>query len=184
VHVSKAAIVVGQCPSVIFRRYQPADCDQLAALWSRINRELAPVGMEELFEQYIATTIGGELARLSEMFSEANKNAFWVVDSQGEIVGCFGIEYHNETSTELRRMYLDQKFRSVGIAKRMLECAEGQARSLGFRKMLVSTAEIQRAADRFYRRSGFRQVRAEIAQAMTAKQAGGGLTRFFFEKEL
>jgi len=57
-------------------------------------------------------------------------------------------------------------------------------RSLGFRKMLVSTAEIQRAADRFYRSSGFRQVGVEVAQAMTAKQAGGGLTRFYFEKEL
>jgi len=50
--------------------------------------------------------------------------------------------------------------------------------------MLVNTAEIQRAADRFYRRSGFREVRMEVAQTMSTKQAGGGLTRFYFEKEL
>jgi N-acetylglutamate synthase-like GNAT family acetyltransferase len=156
----------------------------VAALWSRINRELALAGMEELFEQYIAATISGELVQLSEVFSEAKKNAFWVVDRKGEIVGCFGIESHCETDTELRRMYLEREFRGTGIAKRMLECAEDQARSLGFRKMLVSTAEIQRAADRFYRTSGYRQVRVEVAQAMTAKQAGGGLTRFYFEKEL
>ena len=81
-------------------------------------------------------------------------------------------------------MYLDREFRGTGIAKRMLKCAEEQARSLGFRKMLVSTAQIQRAADRFYRRSGFRQVRVEVAGAMTTKQAGGGLTRFYFEKQL
>jgi N-acetylglutamate synthase-like GNAT family acetyltransferase len=176
--------VVGQDHSVVFRRYQPSDYDQVAALWTRINRELAPGGMEKLFEQYIATMISGELMRLSEVFSEARKNAFWVVDRQGEIVGCFGIESHTESNTELRRMYLDREFRGAGIAKRMLECAEEQARSLGFRKMLVSTAEIQRAADRFYRRSGFCQVRVEVAQAMNAKQAGGGLTRFYFEKEL
>ena len=161
--------MVGQDLSVVFRRYRPSDYDQMAALWIRINRELAPAGMEELFEQYIATTISGELVRLSEVFSEAKKNAFWVVDRQNEIVGCFGI---------------DREFRGADIAQRMLECAEHQARSLGFRKMLVSTAQIQRAADRFYRRSGFRQVRVEVAQAMTAKQAGGGLTRFYFEKEL
>jgi GNAT superfamily N-acetyltransferase len=81
-------------------------------------------------------------------------------------------------------MYLDREFRGADIAKRMLECAQEQARSLGFRKMLLSTAQIQKAADRFYRRSGFRQVRMEVAQAMTTKQAGGGLTRFYFEKEL
>jgi GNAT superfamily N-acetyltransferase len=176
--------VIGKDISVVFRRYRPADCDQVAALWSRVNRELAPAGMEELFERYIAMTISGELVNLLEVFAEAKKNAFWVVDCRGEIVGCFGIESHGETNTELRRMYLEREFRGAGIAKRMLEYAEGQARSLGFRKMLVSTAEIQRAADRFYRRSGFHQVRMEVAQAMTSKQAGGGLTRFYFEKEL
>ena len=183
-HARGATVVVGQDLSVAFRRYQPSDYDQVVALWSRINRELAPSGMEKLFEQYIATTISGELVRLSEVFSEAKKNAFWVVDRHGGIVGCFGIESHGEFRTELRRMYLDPEFRRAGIGKRMLECAEEQARSLGFRKMLVSTAEIQRAADRFYRSSGFRQVRVEVAQAMTAKQAGGGLTRFYFEKQL
>ena len=177
--------MAGQDVSVIFRRYQPSDYDQVAALWSRINRELAPSGMEELFEQYIATIISDELVRLPEVFSAARKNAFWVVDLQGGIIGCFGIESHSEISTELRRMYLDRDFRGgAGIAKRMLEYAEAQARSLGFSKMLASTAEVQRAADRFYRRSGFRQVRKEAAQTMSAKQAGGGLTRFYFEKEL
>lgn len=176
--------MLGQDLSVAFRRYQASDYNELAALWSRINRELAPAGMEQLFEQYIATTISGELVRLPEVFSEAKRNAFWVVDGRGGIVGCFGIESHSETDTELRRMYLDREFRGAGVAKRMLECAEELARSLGFRKMLASTAEIQRAADRFYRRSGFRQVRMELAQTMTAKQAGGGLTRFYFEKEL
>src|SRR5262249_40067144 len=141
------AVVVGQNLPVVFRYYQPSDYDQGAALWSRINSELAPAGMEELFEQYIATTISGELVRLTDVFSEIKKNAFWAVDRRGRIVGCFGIESHSESDTELRRMYLDRKFRGAGIAKRMLACAEELARSLGFRKMLVSTAEIQRAAD-------------------------------------
>jgi len=183
-HMSRVAVVVEQDLSVVIRHYQPSDYDQVAALWSRINRELAPAGMEEIFEQYIATTIRGELVHLSENFSEAKRNAFWVVDRQTDIVGCFGIESHSETDTELRRMYLDREFRGTDIAERMLKFAEEHARSLGFRKMLLSTAQIQRAADRFYRRSGFRQVGVEVAQAMTTKQAGGGLTRFYFEKEL
>jgi len=106
-----SGVTVVRDSSVVFRRYQPSDYDQVAALWSRINRELAPAGMEELFEQYIVMTISDELVHLSEVFSEAKKNAFWVVDLQGEIVGCFGIESHGEISTELRRMYLDQEFR-------------------------------------------------------------------------
>jgi GNAT superfamily N-acetyltransferase len=170
--------------SVTFRRYQAADYSSVASLWTRSNRELAPVGMEKLFEQYIAMTIDGELRQLLNVFSEASRNAFWVVENANEIVGSFGIESRSVNDTELRRMYLDEGYRGLGIAQRMLDCAQAEARALGFTKMIVSTAQIQRAADRFYRKSGFRQIRTEVAEKMTSKQAGGGLTRFHFEKVL
>jgi GNAT superfamily N-acetyltransferase len=176
--------MIGTAHPVIFRRYQAADYDSVASLWTRINRELAPSGMEELFEQYIAMTIEGELKRLLEVFSEARRNAFWVVESRNEIVGSFGIESRGDNATDLRRMYLDAGHRGSGIAQRMLDCAQTEARARGFTRMIVSTAQIQKAADRFYRKSGFRQIRTEVAEAMTTKQAGGGLTRFYFEKTL
>ena len=169
---------------VIFRAYQIADYDPVAALWTRINRELAPVELRDLFERYIATTINDELSQLLEIFSEARRSAFWVVESSNAIVGTFGIERHGDTNSELRRMYLDQTYRGRGIAQRMLQCAQARARALGFSTMILSTAEIQKAADRFYRRNGFRHVRTEIADTASVKQAGGGLTRFHFEKTL
>jgi N-acetylglutamate synthase-like GNAT family acetyltransferase len=173
-----------RAPPVTFRRYQATDYGAVASLWTRINRELAPAGMEELFEQYIATTINGELKQLPEVFSEEKRSAFWVVESAGEIVGCFGIESHDADDTELRRMYLDKGYRGAGIAQRMIDHAQAEARALGFRKMILSTAEIQRSAVGFYRKSGFRQIRTETAETMNPKQAGGGLTRFYFEKVL
>jgi hypothetical protein len=42
---------------VTFRRYRAMDYSSVSSLWTRINQELAPVGMEKLFEQYIAMTI-------------------------------------------------------------------------------------------------------------------------------
>jgi putative acetyltransferase len=170
--------------SVTFRRYRTADYHSVASLWTRINRELAPAGMEKIFEQYIAMTIDGELKQLLEVFSEAKRNAFWVVENENEIVGSFGIESRGFSDTELRRMYLDERYRGLGIAQRMLDCAQAEARARGFTTMIVSTARIQKAADRFYRKNGFRQIRTEIAEKMTTKQAGGGLTRFHFEKPL
>jgi GNAT superfamily N-acetyltransferase len=156
--------------TITFRAYQLADYDAVAALWTRINRELAPAGMEEIFERYIAKTIDGELKQLHEVFSEARRNAFWVVESASGIVGSFG--------------NLDQPYRGLGIAQQMFDCAQTRARALGFTKMIVSTAEIQKAADKFYRRNGFQQIRVEVAETMSTKQAGGGLTRFHFEKGL
>ena len=107
-----------------------------------------------------------------------------MVEDADEIVGSFGIESRNATDTELRRMYLDQAYRSSGIAQRMFDLAEATARALGFAKMIASTAQIQKAADRFYRKNGFQLIRTEVAEAMTAKQVGGGLTRFHFEKPI
>ena len=169
---------------VTFRRYLAADYGAVAALWTRINRELAPAGMEQLFEQYIATTINGELKQLAEVFSDNKRNAFWVVESENRIIGCFGIESHGADDTELRRMYLDKGYRGAGIAQRMIDHAQAEARAIGFKKMILSTAEIQRSAVVFYRKSGFRQIRTETAETMNPKQAGGGLTRFYFEKVL
>jgi GNAT superfamily N-acetyltransferase len=169
---------------VTFRRYQATDYRSVASLWTRINRDLAPPGMEKLFEQYIATIVDGELKQLLQVFSEEKRNAFWVVEDANEIVGSFGIESRNATETELRRMYLDQRHRGSGIAQRMLDFAQAEARARGFAMMILSTAQIQKAADRFYRKSGFRLIRTEVADQMSAKQAGGGLTRFHFEKEL
>src|SRR4051812_44318543 len=66
---------------VTFHRYHAKDYEQVASLWTRINRELAPAGMESLFEQYIATTIDGELKNLPELFAEARRNPFWVIEA-------------------------------------------------------------------------------------------------------
>src|SRR5215475_13096928 len=127
-----------------FRPYLASDFEAVADLWTRVNRELAPAGMEALFEQYIATTINGELSRLLDIFSQAKRNAFWVVelaDGSPRIVGTFGIECHNSYTTELRRMYLDASRRGCGLGARMLRKAEARARKLGFSRMIVSTAD-------------------------------------------
>ena len=135
------AMIAGADP-VAFRRYRITDYSSVAALWTRINRGLAPDGMEELFERYIATILDGELKQLLEVFSEAKRNAFWVVEDRNEIVGSFGIESRGAGDTELRRMYLDEGYRGSGIAQRMLDYAEAEARALGFTRMILSTAEI------------------------------------------
>jgi hypothetical protein len=64
--------MIGAAHPVTFRRYQLADYNSAASLWTRINRELAPIGMGKLFEQYISMTIDGELKQLLDVFCEAS----------------------------------------------------------------------------------------------------------------
>jgi putative acetyltransferase len=169
---------------VTIRTYDDADYDAIVALFTRINRELAPADMRDRFEAYIAASIAGELSRLNEVFAAAKRNAFCVVEIEGRIIGMFGIECRSDVTTELRRMYLDRPFRGRGIAQRMLLCAESRARDLGFSALILSTAEIQLAALAFYRKSGYRLVTTERADTLSTKTVGGGLTRFHFLKTL
>jgi RimJ/RimL family protein N-acetyltransferase len=177
-------IMVTSDKSATIRAYENADYAQVVDLFIRINRELAPPDMREQFELYIQTSIDGEMSRLLDIFSETRRSAFWVVETGDQIIGTFGIESRSDDSTELRRMYLDRRHRGRGIAERMLQCAETRARELGFAKLILSTAEVQKAAITFYRKSGYRPVKSERADTMSTKTVGGGLTRFHFEKVL
>jgi putative acetyltransferase len=177
-------IMVTSDEPAIIRVYENADYAQVVDLFIRINRELAPPEMREQFDQYIQTSIDGEMSRLRDVFSETRRNAFWVVETGDQIIGMFGIESRSDDSTELRRMYLDRRHRGHGIAQRMLQRAETRARELGFAKLILSTAELQKAAITFYRKSGYRLVRSERAGTVSTKTVGGGLTRFHFEKVL
>src|SRR5215467_5417009 len=170
--------------TITFRSYHLADYGEIAALWTRVNRELSPPHMRALFDEYIAVALNGELKQLQDVFSEAKRNAFWVVEAGGTIVGTFGIEARSDDTTELRRMYLDRSFRGRGIAQQMLYAAEARARDLGFSRMILSTAEVQKAAIAFYRKRGYQLIKTEVADTMSTKTVGGGLSRLHFEKAL
>src|SRR5262249_17062746 len=111
---------------VAFRPYAASDFEAVADLWARVNRELAPAGMEAQFEKYMGAAIEGELSRLLEIFSASSRNAFWVVEAAGAspIVGMFGVESQGDDTAELRRMYVDAHWRGSGLAQRMLQSAE------------------------------------------------------------
>jgi GNAT superfamily N-acetyltransferase len=168
----------------LIRPYEKDDYQAVVNFWARINRELAPPHMRQQFEEYIATALASELRQLQDVFSMTKRNAFWVVVDGAAIVGTFGIESRGEKTTELRRMYLDRPYRCRGIAQRMLQCAEMRARELGFTTMILSTAEVQKAALKFYQKTGYQLTKTEVAETMSTKTVGGGLTRYHFQKLL
>jgi hypothetical protein len=58
---------------------------------------------------------------MEEVFSEAKRSAFWVVEMDARIIGMFGIEGYDEERAKLRRMYstgatVDEVLRSVCYA--------------------------------------------------------------------
>jgi GNAT superfamily N-acetyltransferase len=168
---------------VVIRPYEQRDHAAVRALFIAVNRALALPGLHEAFEAYIARSLAEEIERIPDYYA-AHGGSFWVAADGDEVVGMFGIERVNETSAELRRMYVAAHARRLGIAQRMLALAEATCRDAGYRTLTLSTSEVQQAALAFYRGAGYRLLREEVAAAQTHKTVGGDIRRYYFGKAL
>jgi putative acetyltransferase len=175
------------------RRYTAADRDSVRELFVRVNRELAPPHLKDAFESYIERSLVEEIERIPAYYGERG-GSFWVAvplpappgepGGWGGIFGTFGLERRDAVSAELRRMYVDSRARRRGIGREMLSRAEDVARQDDCVRMVLSTSELQQAAISLYRNSGYQIVREEIAVEQSNKTLGGGIRRFYFEKNL
>ena len=166
------------------RRAEEADRSTIEALFITVNRELAPPDLVQEFEAYIELSLEQEIRPFLDYYDPKVGNGLWVVRSGGELAGMYGLERVSIDDVELRRMYVAPEHRRKGLARVMLRHAEDQARELGYSRMVLSTAEVQKAAIALYYAEGFTFVRREEAQARSHKTVGGGIERLHFEKAL
>jgi GNAT superfamily N-acetyltransferase len=169
--------------SFSIRRYADADHAAVRDLFIRVNRELAPANMREAFEGYIARSLADEIERIGDYYA-SKQGAFFVAYAGDALAGMFGLEGLGAPSAELRRMYVEQKYRGSGLARLMLDHAEQECRDAGTPVLELSTSELQPAALAFYRKSGYRLVREDTGSAQTNKTIGGNIRRYYFDKRL
>ena len=73
-------------------------------------------------------------------------------------LGCGALRVLDETTAEVKRMYVEPALRGRGVAKEMLEHREGVAATLGARTLVLETGVYQEEAIGLYVRAGFRQI--------------------------
>ena len=162
--------------------FQPAHAARVRELFIRVNRRLAPAAMKKQFEAYIERSLAEEIDRIDDYYGDHN-GGFWVaIDC--DVVGMFGLEQIGPDAMELRRMYVDPDRRRRGIARTMLAFAEGQCRQQNCKRLDLSTSELQPEALALYRDAGYRLLREEVATEASNKTVGGGISRYYFTKEL
>ncbi len=83
----------------------------------------------------------------------------WVVaylDDQP--VGCGGVKRLDDTSAELKRVYLAAAERGRGLGRRLLEQLEQHARVLGYERLRLDTGNLQPEALGLFRSAGYEQI--------------------------
>ncbi len=73
-------------------------------------------------------------------------------------IGCFGIRNFENTTCELKRMYLRKEARGLGIGKLLLEKSISIGKELGYKSMRLDTLPTMQAAIGLYKKMGFYEI--------------------------
>jgi DNA-binding MarR family transcriptional regulator len=84
--------------------------------------------------------------------------AFVVAYLRGEPIGCGGVKHHPGDVTDIKRMWIAESARGLGLGRRLLEHLEGLARERGSREVRLETGDVLTEAIALYRSAGYAEV--------------------------
>jgi putative acetyltransferase len=120
---------------------------------SEAAQALAEALEAELLDPYDGVPGSGGLPSAS--IFEPPDGGFLVSRLDGEAVACGGIARYDETTAEIRRMYVVPDARGRGLSRLVLGALEQEARSLGYSFVRLETGNLQAEAIALYVSSGF-----------------------------
>ena len=85
---------------------------------------------------------------------------FLVAYMNGEAVGCGGVKHHPGAPSEIKRMWVDEPARGLGIARRLLKDLEEDAKRTGATSTRLETNAALSEAIAMYRSAGYVEVPA------------------------
>ena len=84
--------------------------------------------------------------------------AFLIAYLDDDPVGCGAVRRIDESTAELKRMYVDPRLRGLGIGRAILEALEHEARLLGVSRVVLETGTRLAPAIRMYEAMGYARI--------------------------
>ena len=94
-----------------------------------------------------------------ESFKEENEQMlifYTAYDDNGIAVACGALKHFDESTAEIKRMYVKENFRGRGISKTILLKLEQHARELHYQRLILETGLKQPEAMNLYSKFGYR----------------------------
>ncbi|MFL6758430.1 GNAT family N-acetyltransferase [Sphingomonas sp.] len=98
-----------------------------------------------------------ELDNLPGEFAEP-RGRLLVAEEHGRIAGCVALRDLGGDACEMKRMFVYREFHGRGIGQLLGRAIVGEAKAIGYRKMLLDTGPAQREAQALYRKLGFKDI--------------------------
>jgi GNAT superfamily N-acetyltransferase len=95
-----------------------------------------------------------------ENFTGENvKFSYFLVVKSGEInVASGAVNHINETTAEIKRMFVKKEFRGEGLSKLVLNALEEYIKENGYKRIILETGGLQPEAISLYRKFGYTEI--------------------------
>lgn len=109
---------------------------------------------------FLNIAIGGEEKREKyKKFNHTDTMDFVAVAYEdGEPAGCGALRKYSGEETEIKRVFVREKYRRKNVGGRILERLLEQARQSGFKRVILETGAFLEASVRLYQRYGFERI--------------------------
>jgi putative acetyltransferase len=121
-----------------------------------VSQELIAALNAELTDRYPEE--GANFFRLDPHEVENGRGGFYVAYVGGRAVGCGAVRRIDDTTAEIKRMYVAPTGRGCGIGRHVLGELEAEARRLGVRRLVLETGPRQPEALALYKGAGFIEI--------------------------
>lgn len=97
-----------------------------------------------------------ELDDLDDMRLPAG--VLYVATLRGEPIACGALRFHDDSTTEIKRLWVAPTARGLGVGRRLLDELETQAAASGSHTVQLDTNETLSEAIAMYRSAGYREI--------------------------
>lgn len=119
-------------------------------------RQPGVVRLLELSDAYALSLYPAESNYLLDIASlEKPEVTMFVARRDGAVAGCCALVDCGDRSGEIKRLFVDPAMRGLGIARRLLEALEEQAKGAGIGVLRLETGIYQPEAIGLYERAGY-----------------------------
>ena len=143
---------------VSYRSHRPGDMGWIVQRHAELYHESH--GWDESFEAMVADIV----ATFVEKYDPTCERS-WIAEVDGRRAGCIALVRKSKTVGQLRLLLVEPWARGLGIGARLVSECVGQARHVGYRRMVLYTVHGLDAARHLYEAEGFELTEEEPGHA-------------------
>ncbi len=120
------------------------------------SKNLNFINLVQSLDKELALADGSEHSFYSQFNKIDQLNNVVLISAHSLAIACGAIKVMNDTSVEIKRMYVRPEFRNKGLASKVLAELEKWVKELGYKRCVLETGKRQVGATELYLKNGYK----------------------------